>query len=73
MHRFKWKWDAIPTLNQFVASFVSPFRQKMSEVLDNEVVKNFPAGGIAHHPHGIMEFEQVRGSELQHMFLRLVG
>ena len=29
----KSQWDAIPTFNQFVASFVNPFRQKMSEVL----------------------------------------
>ena len=35
MHRFKWEWDSITTFNQFVASFVHPFRQKMSEVLYN--------------------------------------
>src|SRR6516162_5830684 len=28
MPQLKWEWDAIPTLNQVVASFVSPFRSK---------------------------------------------
>ena len=33
MHQLKWEWDSLTTLNQFVASFVNPFRSKMSEVL----------------------------------------
>ena len=29
----KGEWDALTTLNQFVATFVHPFHSKMSEVL----------------------------------------
>ena len=28
MHQFKWEWESITTLNQFVASVVNPFRSK---------------------------------------------
>jgi hypothetical protein len=28
MHRLKWEWESITTFNQFVASFVNPFRSK---------------------------------------------
>jgi len=42
MHRFKWEWDSITTFNQFVASFVHPFRQKMSEVLNLKSLRDCP-------------------------------
>ena len=52
----KSQWDAIPTFNQFVASFVNPFRQKMSEVL---VMKEGKKPDKFLLPHGIPSNEEI--------------